>query len=109
MDLQSLYQRNAVQAFSWSTTPLLIKMINKYDKGRRKEYKIIHLEKEKGFIAFRSAGSHSPVDVVSIDTKNHKIRLIQCKPDSMNSHQRQKLRDENQALNGLFDVSFSVI
>lgn len=80
-----------------------------YIKGRKKEYKIVHAEKDKGNIAFRSAGSHSPVDVVSIDTKNKKIRLIQAKPDSMNAHQRQKLRDKNKELNGMFEVKFSVI
>lgn len=80
-----------------------------YEKGRRKEYKVVHQEKDKGCIAFRSAGSHSPVDVVSIDFKKKKIRLIQCKPDTMNAHQQQKLRDANRELNGIFEVAFSVI
>ena len=80
-----------------------------YIKGRRKEYSIVNLEKIKGHLAFRSAGSHSPIDVVSIDLKNKKIKLIQSKPDSMNSHQQQKLRDANRALNGVFSVVFSVV
>lgn len=80
-----------------------------YVKGRKKEYKVVNQEKEKGCIAFRSAGSHSPIDVVSINILERTIRLIQCKPDSMNSHQRQKLRDQNEGLNGLFLVSFSVV
>ena len=80
-----------------------------YIKGRRKEYKVVHQERDKGCIAFRSAGSHSPVDVVSIDVVNKKIRLIQCKPDDMNSHQQQKIRDEYRELNGTFLVSYSVV
>ena len=80
-----------------------------YEKGRRKEYKIVHREKKLGFIAFRSAGSHSPIDVVSIDTENKVIRLIQCKPNDMNETKKQKIRNENKELNGEFKVSFSVI
>jgi Holliday junction resolvase len=81
-----------------------------YIKGRKKEYKIIHQLKLKGYdIAQRTAGSHSPFDIIAIDIKDKTIRLIQCKPDTMNSHQQQKIRDENNKLNGLFNVSFSVI
>ncbi len=80
-----------------------------YEKGRRKEYKIVNREKGYGNIAFRSAGSHSPIDVVSIDVLTKTIRLIQCKSDSMNSTQKQKLRNENKELNGVFEVKFLVI
>lgn len=80
-----------------------------YIKGRRKEYKIVNQCKEKGFIAFRSAGSHSPVDVVAINPGTKQIRLIQAKPDSMNDHQKQKIRDSNKDLNGYFEVKFSVL
>lgn len=80
-----------------------------YIKGRRKEYKYVNKYKEKGCVAFRSAGSHSPVDVVVIDTDNKVIRLIQCKPDSMNATQQQKIREKNKELNGEFRVSFSVV
>jgi len=80
-----------------------------YQKGRRKEYKYVKLMKDKGFIAQRSAGSHSPFDVIAINPETHQIKLIQCKPDSMNSAQAQKIRNENKKLNGLFLVSFSVV
>lgn len=79
-----------------------------YVKGRRKEYKIVREERESGRIAFRSAGSHSPVDVVSIDTQLMCIKLIQCKPDSMSKKQKEKLEESNYELNGLFDVYFRV-
>ena len=79
-----------------------------YEKGRRKEYKIVHAEKDKGRIAFRSAGSHSPIDVVSIDVKNRKIFLIQSKPDSWTEHQIMKLLNENEFFSGRYDARFEV-
>lgn len=81
-----------------------------YLKGRRKEYKIVNRYKELGYnIVQRTAGSHSPFDIIAINLKKREIRLIQCKPDSMNSTQQQKIRNENELLNGLFLVSFSVV
>lgn len=86
-------------------------MTNKnYVKGRRKEYLIVKRLKEQGFeIAQRTAGSHSPFDVIGIDINKKIIKLIQSKPDSMNAHQQQKIRNENKNLNGLFYVKFSVV
>ena len=81
----------------------------KYEKGRRKEWKIVKEEKEKGAIAFRSAGSHSPVDVVSISPETRRIYLIQCKPDSMPESQKKKIEEENKNLNCVFEVKFIVV
>jgi len=59
-----------------------------YKRGADKERKIVKKLmpskvfsdiKENGVIAFRSAGSHSPIDVISIDFKNKIIKVIQCK------------------------------
>lgn len=86
-------------------------MVNKnYIKGRRKEYKVCHkLKKSFGYdIAQRTAGSHSPFDIIAIKIKNKKIKLVQCKPDDLNNHQTQKIRDKNKELNGTFEVTFSV-
>jgi len=81
-----------------------------YIKGRRKEYKIVHNLKDKGWdIAQRTANSRSPFDVIAINIKEKKIRLIQSKPDDMNATRQQKIRDDNKELNGEFNVSFSVI
>jgi len=80
-----------------------------YIKGRRKEYLWVNKMKELGFIAQRTAGSHSPVDVIAINPETKQIKLIQCKPDSMNAHQQQKIRNENKKLNGVFEVRFSVV
>lgn len=80
-----------------------------YIKGRRKEYKYVNIMKNKGFIAQRTAGSHSPFDIIAINPETKQIRLIQCKPDDMNSHLTQKIRNENKKLNGVFEVIFSVV
>ena len=50
-----------------------------YLKGVRFERKLVNEARNKGLIAFRSAGSHSPIDVVIIDTIKGYIELIQCK------------------------------
>jgi len=55
------------------------KTIKTYGKGVRLERKIVNEARAKGYIAFRSAGSHSPVDCVIIDTKSREIRFIQAK------------------------------
>ena len=79
-----------------------------YTKGRRKEYAIVHNEKVLGRIAFRSAGSHSPVDVVFIDTQEHIIRLIQSKPDDYAPIAILRLMKLNERLNGTFKVIFQI-
>lgn len=80
-----------------------------YRKGYRKENRIVNEEKAKGRIALRSAGSRSPVDVVSIDKLNGVIKLIQCKPDDFPASQAEKLLKAQEDLQGWFLVIFQVI
>jgi Holliday junction resolvase len=80
-----------------------------YVKGRRKEYQIVNDLRTLGYLAFRSAGSHSPVDVVAIHPEKQLIKLIQSKTDSMSENQKEKIKKENQNLNGEFWVRFEVI
>lgn len=80
-----------------------------YLKGRRKEYKWVNDLKDEGFIAQRSAGSHSPVDVFAIHPDKKIIRLIQCKPDTMPEKEQNKIKEQNKKLNGLFEVTFEVV
>ena len=82
-------------------------MTNKaYVKGRNKEYKIVKELKDRGFdIVQRTAGSHSPIDIIAIDKITKVIRLIQAKPEGFNS---KKLEDEFRWLNGMFRVEFYV-
>jgi Holliday junction resolvase len=80
-----------------------------YEKGRRKEYKIVKQYKDKGYeIVQRSAGSHSPIDVFAIDKSTRTIKLIQAKPNSMSNAAKQKIIDDCSWLNGLFKVIFEV-
>lgn len=81
----------------------------RYINGRRKEYKIVNDEKSRGNIAFRSAGSHSFTDVVSIDVEKRIIKFIQSKPNSWNEKQIQTLTDEYKFINGVYEVIFSVV
>jgi len=81
-----------------------------YVKGRAKEYKIAKYFKEKGFeIAQRTAGSHSPIDVIAINTRLKVIELVQAKPNSMSENQKKEIKERNKKLNGFFLVKFSVV
>ena len=53
--------------------------VKAYKKGRKYEYELVKEARENGQIAFRSAGSHSPIDVVVIDEQYKIIYFIQCK------------------------------
>src|SRR3990167_6568293 len=64
-----------------------------YIKGVAKERRLVNYAKAKGCIAFRSAGSHSPIDVVIIDPKKALIRFIQCKT-GRHSEKEKKRADE---------------
>ena len=81
----------------------------KYQKGYRKERKIVNMARGLGWIAFRSAGSHSPIDVVIIDPKNKTVRFIQCKSDKLHKSQKLKLEKEMEDLDGRFTSTFEVI
>lgn len=80
-----------------------------YIKGVRKERKIVNQARENGHIAFRSAGSHSPIDVCIIDRKERKIYLVQCKPESMSEKKKQEIVKELGDLYGNFVVDFRVV
>ena len=77
----------------------------KYEKGRRKEYRIVNCLKDMGFdIAQRSAGSHSPIDVFGFKKSDKTIILVQSKPEGYKS----KEYDDFKWLNGKFDVKFVI-
>ena len=79
-----------------------------YIKGVRKERSIVNTARKKGFIAFRSAGSHSPIDVVVIDSAKRNIRLIQCKPESMSEKKKKGIEGLFYSLNGEYMCSYEV-
>lgn len=86
-----------------------------YKKGRRKEYKICEELRKEGFdIVFRSAGSHSPIDVIGINTEEKRIKLIQSKRtlkesmDFVEEKLKAKIESENSKINGRYMVEFEV-
>lgn len=80
-----------------------------YEKGRRKEYKIVSEFRDEGWdIVQRSAGSHSPIDVFCLSKDLKEIVLVQVKPSSMSKNAKNKIEKENSWLNGEFKVRFEV-
>ena len=79
-----------------------------YLKGVRKERKLVRWAKDRGMIALRSAGSHSPIDVVIIDKYMNLIRLVQCKPHNYPRSYKKKLYEKYGYLTGKWDVEFIV-
>ena len=59
-----------------------------YRKGYIKEIRAVHELKRRGYIAFRSAGSRSPFDVVGISSSE--IILLQVK--SGKKHLKEEIR-----------------
>ena len=82
-----------------------------YVKGARYERKVVNEAKELGNIAFRSAGSHSPIDVITIDPTLRLIRLIQCKAGKSYSQKfKDNLEKKYEFLNGEnWEVCFEVL
>lgn len=80
-----------------------------YLNGVAKERKIVNEARAQGMVAFRSAGSHSPIDAVIIDPIQHIIRLVQCKPKSMSDKSKEKLLDTLNFMDGFYNVKTSVI
>ena len=80
-----------------------------YVKGVKKERLYVNRAKSMGLISFRSAGSHSPIDVVVIDMKTRNIGFIQCKPDSMAQIAKDRILDELKELSGAYTVRFNVL
>ena len=77
-----------------------------YIRGRRREHYICSQLKKDGFdIAQRTAGSHSPFDIIAIQIENKKIELVQVKPIGTPN---EKILEKWEGLNGKFDVEFKV-
>ena len=63
-----------------------------YKRGRRKEYKICKELKKEGFdIVQRTAGSHSPIDIIAINSERMMIWLVQVKPDNLSEKEQWKI------------------
>jgi len=86
-----------------------MKRIKTYRKGADFERDIVNEAREKGLISFRSAGSHSPIDVCIIDPKRHTIRFIQAKAGKKPTSALIRLRNDLGRWDGEYLVSFGVV
>ena len=83
--------------------------MNKYRKGYLKERRIVNEARARGKIAFRSAGSHSPIDICIIDRQLKKIEFVQSKAgQSIGLKKKFELEYELKDLNDEFMVTFRV-
>lgn len=81
-----------------------------YRKGRRKEYSVCDKLRAEGFdIVQRTAGSHSPIDIIAIHRENKKIKLVQVKPNNFSDKETKKLLLDNLSLSGAYNVGFAVM
>lgn len=57
-----------------------------YKYGATLEYEVASKLRTKGYLVIRSAGSHTPIDLIAIPVRRRKkkILLIQCKKSSNN-------------------------
>ena len=54
-------------------------MGHNYAAGRRLEYKVKKEWEAKGYICFRTAGSHGPADIIAASKTRPEVVFIQCK------------------------------
>lgn len=90
----------------------MVKLGRNYKNAANYERKIVKKAKAEGCIAFRSAGSHSPIDVCIIDTKERRIRLIQCKQKhgkETYNWLKKKIQEELKFIDGAYYVSTEVL
>lgn len=80
-----------------------------YNKGVRLERKIVNAARDENKIAFRSAGSHSPIDTCVIDMENKRIIFSQCKAKKMSENEKQTLLDKYGELKGFYEVAFVLV
>lgn len=80
-----------------------------YRKGADREREIVNMFKKKGYLSFRSAGSHSPIDVFALNPQTKEILLIQSKAGKSYSPSfKSKLLNELKIYEGFFTVKVGV-
>jgi len=79
-----------------------------YQRDAAKERRIVNKFRKEGCIALRSAGSHSPIDVVVVDFENRIIKLIQAKMGYLSKNMKEKILKEGDVLNGEYRVFFEL-
>lgn len=86
-------------------------MVNrKYQKGADAERAMVRKLKSLGYMAARSAGSHSPIDVWAIHHERRVIRLIQMKTGkSYSEKSKQKILEDLRKYQGGYIVKVEVL
>lgn len=82
--------------------------LTNYQRGADKERRVVNKARAEGHLAFRSAGSHSPIDVFILDKIMHQITLVQCKPKSMSENAKLKILEELKQFEGTYFVNVEV-
>ena len=82
-------------------------MINRYQKGATFERDLVNEAKAKGKLAFRSAGSKSPIDLCIVDIIKKEIEFIQAKTGK--SKVTKKYKEDFESLSDEYIVKFKVI
>jgi Holliday junction resolvase len=80
-----------------------------YRNGASKERRIVQKARNEGKLAFRSAGSHSPIDIFILDPKTKNIFLIQSKLKKMGEVATKNLLDTIKQYDGIYHVRTSII
>ena len=84
--------------------------MSNYINGRAREYRMIKELKRIGYdIVFRSAGSHSAIDVIAISRKDKKIILLQSKPKKFSKVKTKEITNSLDWLNDEFMVEFHLL
>jgi len=84
--------------------------VTNYKNGANRERRVIKYLQKEGFdLVFRSAGSHSPIDVFALDSRTKQIWLIQCKPKSLSSSGKSKIEDNIRQFEGCYSVKTKCI
>lgn len=86
-------------------------------RGLDKERTLVKRAKDRGLkYSFRSAGSHSPIDLIIIDPDKRSIELIQAKSTKgmgywyIEPKLKEKLEKEHKPiLDGVYDVEFKAL
>lgn len=84
-------------------------VLNRYRKGYEKERRIVNNLKKEGWLAFRSAGSHSPIDVFALNPLTFEIKLIQSKSDKASESYKKRIFKEISKYEGDYVVKCEVI
>lgn len=79
-----------------------------YEKGSNRERYIKKKLEKAGYLVVRSAGSHSPIDLIAIDREGS-LLFLQVKPKKFSNNKAIQLEQEYSWLDRLFKGKFRVI